>query len=106
MKQIYITGNTQASGQLLVGGLFTMMDTFGFPLDLSILTLRDSGTHTPDWLDYLADAEVQDKLPVAAERLKENAPADYDLIAVMYAFSRDRHSAEHILCRKKLRQPL
>ena len=43
------------TGKTIVGGLFKMADTYGFPLSESIIELRKRGC-VPDLLGYVADA--------------------------------------------------
>lgn len=54
----YITGRTP-NGELLVGGLFTLKDTHGMPLDMSCDLCRERGWHV-DWFEYLLDAGRQE----------------------------------------------
>lgn len=54
MNPIYITGHT-LEGKLLMGGIFTMKDQEGFPVDTSYEICKENG-HLIDWAEYLYDA--------------------------------------------------
>jgi hypothetical protein len=70
MNPLYISGITP-TGELLAGGLFTMKDTHGMPLDLSYELCKENKL-CPDWLEYLLDAGRQDgwKWDSAADEMR------------------------------------
>lgn len=53
-KIIKVTGVTE-SGDFLVGGLYTLKDTVGFPLDISYDVVKEKGCFV-DWFDIALDA--------------------------------------------------
>jgi hypothetical protein len=57
---IYVTG-ISTDGKLLLGGIFRMQDTVGFPIDASFEECRQRG-YAIDWLEALADCWLNDCL--------------------------------------------
>ena len=57
---LYITGLTPG-GIPLIGGIFTLKDTFGFPLDMSYELVKENG-HLIDYCELLCDAWLNDCL--------------------------------------------
>lgn len=83
---LYVTGVTP-EGQPLVGGVYRMKDEFGFPIDLSVLVLREKGANV-DWLELLADAGRQSdasKLLDAVAELEAQAQIDVAHIKASFA---------------------
>ena len=54
---LYMTGITP-DGSPLIGGIYTLKDQSGFPLDMSYEEVRRMGA-CPDWAECLADAGAQ-----------------------------------------------
>ena len=65
---IYTTGLTPG-GLNLVGGIWTLWDQHGFPLEMSHLICRDSGWHV-DWIEAMADASLSNNLPALMKQVE------------------------------------
>ena len=50
---LYCTG--YPDNRPLIAGLYTMKDTLGFPLDISVMICREKGWNI-DWCEFIADA--------------------------------------------------
>jgi len=66
---IYITGITDA-GTPLIGGLWRLYRQEGFPLDLSLLIVREKGC-APDIAELFAEATIHSELPQVHKQASE-----------------------------------
>jgi len=71
---IYCTG-ISLDGEMLIGGVWTLRDQEGFPLEMAHLVCRDKGWRI-DWLEAMADASRQDKCPALMEQIEAFLPSD------------------------------
>lgn len=57
---LYITGaNTE--GKFLIGGIFKMQDSYGFPVEMSFLECKEKNLAI-DWFEALADCWLNDPM--------------------------------------------
>lgn len=70
---IYATGCTP-DGILLVGGVWTLRDQEGFPIEMSYLLVRDKGWLI-DWAEAMADASLSNNCPALMKAVEEFLPA-------------------------------
>lgn len=66
---IYVTGLTD-SGDLLCGGIWRLYRQEGFPVDLSVLILREKGV-LPDLCEMMAEASMHSELPQLEKQCPE-----------------------------------
>ena len=60
-KVIYVTGYT-VEGDPLIGGIWTLHDQEGFPLEMSYIMCRNERWDI-DWMEAMADASRSNNLP-------------------------------------------
>ena len=70
---IYSTGCTP-DGTILIGGVWTLRDQEGFPLEMSHLVARDKGWLI-DWAEAMADASRSNNCPALMKAVEAFLPA-------------------------------
>ena len=69
---IYATGSTP-DGTVLIGGVWTLWDQEGFPLEMSHLLCQQKGWAV-DWLEAMADASRTHNLPSLMDHVQTFLP--------------------------------
>ena len=69
---IYTTGLT-SDGKQLIGGVWTLRDQEGFPLEMSYLIAQDRGWQI-DWAEAMADASLSDRCPSLMQQIEAFLP--------------------------------
>lgn len=69
---IYMTG-CRLEGTPLIGGVWTLRDQEGFPLEMSHLVCRDKGWAI-DWLEAMADASRSNNCPALMKAVEAFLP--------------------------------
>ncbi len=81
---IYTTGYTQ-QGVELVGGIWTLFDQEGFPIEMSYLKLKQDGKRV-DWIEAMASASLSNNLPsLVAQMSLFMGESELNLIKVLYS---------------------
>ena len=78
---LYTTGIAAPDNKILVGGIFTMKDELGFPVDMSYEVCKENGLYI-DWCEFLADAgrQKQWKFDDALGEIKNLLPEECEKI--------------------------
>lgn len=71
---IYATGCTP-DGITLIGGVWTLHDQEGFPLEMSHLTCQQNGWRI-DWMEAMADASRSNNCPALMKAVEAFLPGD------------------------------
>lgn len=82
---IYTTG-ANCDGVPLIGGVWTLWEQEGFPLEMSYLICRDKGWAV-DWLEAMADASVNNNCPALMKHVSGFLP-DEAILAMKLGFMR------------------
>ena len=68
-SSLYITGTT-SKGTKLIGGIWRVYRQHGFPVDLSLLEVREHGA-LPDVCEMMAEASLHDEPPQQVKQVPE-----------------------------------
>ena len=71
---LYLTGYT-TSGKALIGGVWTLRDQEGFPLEMSHVVAQGSDC-VIDWAEAMADASISNRCPSLMQQIESFLPAD------------------------------
>lgn len=71
---IYLTG-ISSSGKPLLGGVWTLWEQEGFPLEMSHLICQESGWGV-DWFEAMVDASVSNNCPALMKHIESFLPGE------------------------------